>query len=90
MERFVILFLCVFLIGCSATIPKKQSINGVSFVASKEAINQKHIEPVLNINANYASVMPFAFIRNLDSPEVIYNTDRQWYGETIRRCKAIY
>lgn len=87
MERFVILFFFVFLIGCSATIPEKQSINGVSFVASKEAINQKHIEPVLNINANYASVMPFAFIRNLNSPEVIYNSDRQWYGETLKGAK---
>lgn len=86
MKRFVILFLCLILFGC-ATIPKKQSINGVSFVASDEAVNQKHIEPVVNVNANYASVMPFAFIRNLDSPEVIYNTNRQWYGETKEGTK---
>ncbi len=87
MRSFLISFLCLLLVGCSATIPEKQSINGVSFVASKEAINQKHIEPVLKVNANYASVMPFAFIRNLNSPEVIYNTERQWFGETIEGAK---
>lgn len=87
MKRFVIPFLCLFLLGCSATIPEKESINGISFVASNEAINQKHTESVVNMNANYAAVMPFAFIRNLNSPEVIYNTDRQWYGETKEGIK---
>ncbi len=87
MRKFLILFLCLLLIACSATLPKKPSINGVSFVASREAVEQKHIDPVVNINANYASVMPFAFIRNLDSPEVIYNTNRQWYGETKEGAK---
>ncbi len=69
------------------TVPKKLSINGVSFVAANEAINQNHIKPVVNINANYASVMPFGFIRNLDSPEIIYNTNGQWYGETEEGAK---
>ena len=87
MRTFVILFLCLFLIGCSATIPEKQSINGVSFVASDEAVSQNHIKPVVNLHANYASIMPFAFVKNLDSPEVIYNTNRQWYGETEEGIK---
>ena len=87
MTRFFQLTFFLFLVSCSAIIPKKQSINGVSFVASKDAVNQKHITPVVNVNANYASVMPFAFIRNLDSPEVIYNTKRQWYGETKEGAK---
>ena len=90
MKRFAILFMCLFLIGCSATIPERQSINGVSFVASDEAVNQNHIVPVVNVHANYASIMPFAFIRNLDSPEVIYNTNRQWFGETKEGAKTIY
>lgn len=87
MRSFLISFSCFVIIACSATFPEKRSINGVSFVASNEAINQKHIEPVLNINSNYASVMPFAFIRNLNSPEVIYNTKRQWFGETEEGAK---
>lgn len=87
MCKSVIYFFCLILFNCSATLPKKQMINGVSFVASNEPIDQMNIEPLIDINANYASVMPFAFIKNLNSPEVIYNTDRQWYGETLKGTK---
>ena len=82
MRNIATSFLFIILLACSATLPKKQNINGVSFVASRESIDQSHVKPLLNIHANYAAVMPFAFIRDLSSPEVIYNTDRQWYGET--------
>ena len=70
--------------SCKAQTNK---INGVSFVASKEAINETHINPVVNINANYAAIMPFGFIKSLDNPEIIHNTDRQWYGETRTGAK---
>ncbi|MGB0788308.1 MAG: glycoside hydrolase family 113 [Marinirhabdus sp.] len=69
--------------SCSAqpvTVPK---INGVSFVASGQAVAQQHVAPLVNLNANYAAVMPFGFIRDLESPEIIHNTDRQWFGETV-------
>lgn len=69
------------------TVPKKEAINGVSFVAANEAIDQSHVEPVVKVNANFASIMPFGFIRNLNAPEVIYNSDRQWLGETIEGSK---
>lgn len=68
--------------SCSMTIVKTPKINGVSFVASRDSISEKHIQPVLNINANYAAIMPFGFIRNKDNPEIIYNTGRQWFGES--------
>ncbi|WP_396603052.1 glycoside hydrolase family 113 [Algibacter sp. R77976] len=57
-------------------------INGVSFVASREAVNETHINPIVNVNANYAAIMPFGFIKNLDHPEIVHNSDRQWFGET--------
>jgi hypothetical protein len=50
-------------------------------VASREAINDLNVNPVLNVNANYAAVMPFGFIRDVTHPEIIFNTERQWYGE---------
>ncbi len=62
--------------------PQTAKINGVSFVASRDAINDAHIKPVVHVNANYAAVMPFGFIKNLEHPEIIHNTDRQWFGET--------
>jgi hypothetical protein len=57
-------------------------INGVSFVSSRTAITEEHVNPVVEINANFAAVMPFGFIKNLNNPEVIYNTKQQWYGES--------
>jgi hypothetical protein len=64
------------------TSPKTEKINGVSFVASRDQINDTHIKPVTNLHANYASIMPFGFIRELAHPEIVFNTDRQWFGET--------
>jgi hypothetical protein len=59
-------------------------INGVSFVASREEVTQENIDPIIKINANYAAIMPFAFTRNLHEPSLVFNTDRQWFGETKR------
>lgn len=78
----VLLLLFSFLTSCSNLSPDHSKINGVSFVASRAEVVQKHIDPILNVNANYAAVMPFGFIKTLDHPEIIYNTDRQWFGET--------
>lgn len=61
---------------------KTPKINGVSFVASRDSISEIHIKPVVNINANYAAIMPFGFFRDIHNPEIIYNTNRQWFGES--------
>ena len=93
MYRFITcIFLCVFFTGCAQKnnsskeelnkIEKISKINGISFVAAKDSVIQENIAPVLKINANYAAVMPFAFIKSIDHPEIIYNQERQWYGET--------
>ncbi len=71
--------LCFALFSCSA---QDEKINGISFVAGPDAVDQSHIKPVVAINANYATVMPFGFIKSLQHPEIIHNTDRQWFGET--------
>ena len=57
-------------------------INGVSFVASQNVANQGHVDPILSLNANHASIMPFGFIQDLNHPIISYNTNRQWFGET--------
>lgn len=81
--RFILKFCLLFLFCSCAMVPlKKEKINGVSFVASQDTITIKHISPVKQINANYAAVMPFGFIRDVNHPEIMFNTDRQWFGET--------
>ena len=70
------------LCSCAMTAYKPEKINGVSFVASREPINDTHIKPIININANFAAIMPFGFIKELTHPIIVFNTERQWYGET--------
>ena len=80
MRNLGLLFLCLLQFSCSSQVQKK--INGVSFVASREEVLQEYVEEVVKVNANHAAVMPFGFIRDAGSPEVVFDTDRQWFGET--------
>lgn len=65
---------------CKGPAPEK--INGVSFVGSREPADQEHVDALTRIHADYAAVMPYGFMREADRPEIIFDTDRQWYGET--------
>jgi len=85
MKRLGLLFLCLFQFSCTGQQTEK--INGVSFVASRDKAGQEHVDPVVKVNANYAAVMPFGFARNLNSPNIIFNTEQQWYGETRQGAK---
>ena len=85
--RFLYLTLFCLIFSCSATVEKREKINGVSFVASKDTIDDEHVNPLITINANYASIMPFGFIRELAHPKIVFNSDRQWFGETEEGVK---
>jgi ppGpp synthetase/RelA/SpoT-type nucleotidyltranferase len=84
--KFKLLFLlvCAFQLSCTS---QSKKINGVSFVAAPQAAEQSHVDPVIKLNANYAAIMPFGFLRKLSATEVIHNTDRQWFGETRKGAK---
>lgn len=73
-------FLCLIQLSCVSQVADK--INGLSFVASRDKATQEHMDVVLTVNANHAAVMPFGFIRDISSPEITFDTDRQWFGET--------
>lgn len=85
MKRLGLLFLCLIQLSCTGQ--KKEKINGVSFVGSREKVTQTHVAPVVKVNANFAAVMPFGFARSLDSPQIVFDTERQWYGETRQGAK---
>ncbi|TYA74812.1 glycoside hydrolase family 113 [Seonamhaeicola marinus] len=85
MKNYGLLILVLsMLVSCKGQTKK---INGVSFVASRDAINQSHIDPVVEVNANYAAIMPFGFVKDLQSPKIVFNTERQWFGETSKGAK---
>ena len=57
-------------------------INGLSFVASNNIITNGAIQPVVNLHANWVSLMPFGFMKSESDTTIIYNSKRQWWGET--------
>ncbi len=80
MRVFIFSIVCILQWSCASQVDEK--INGISFVANKSQVTQEHIDYLLPIHANHAAVMPFGFIGREGTPQVIFNTDRQWYGET--------
>ena len=80
MRVFIFLIVCLLQYSCASQ--RSEKINGISFVANKSQVTQEHIDYLLPIHANHAAVMPFGFIGREGTPQVIFNTDRQWYGET--------
>jgi len=82
MRHYFYFLLSLIFVGCAALPYEDYKINGVSFVASPIAIDDTHTNPAVNVGANYAAIMPFGFIKELSHPEIIHNTDRQWFGET--------
>ncbi len=82
MKLIYVFSLFLLLSKCAMMPCNEPKINGVSYVASRDSISKRHVQPILNIHANYASVMPFGFIRELSHPDIQYNSSRQWFGET--------
>ncbi len=58
---------------------QEDKICGVSFVAANEPIDYNDFEPVVDLNATWVSLMPYAF---LNDSKLHFNTNRQWWGET--------
>ncbi|PIB26263.1 glycoside hydrolase family 113 [Maribacter sp. 4G9] len=85
MRNLGLLLLCFLQFCCTSKAQKK--FNGVSFVASREEAAQPHVDEIIKIHANSAAVMPFGFIRDLTSPNIIFDTERQWFGETRKGAK---
>ena len=79
-NKWLILISVVFLYWSCDGQTKK--INGISFVASPNKINQDNIMPIKKVSANYVTLMPFGFIKDLNSPKITFNSSRQWFGET--------
>lgn len=80
-KKLALIYLLSFVFfGCAQM--EEPTINGVSFVAAPDSLKQNQIQPIKDIHANYAAIMPFGFIRSLDHPEIIFDTNRQWFGET--------
>ncbi|GGG95482.1 hypothetical protein GCM10011416_11290 [Polaribacter pacificus] len=79
-QNLVLVFLLLLLsISCAK---QEKKINGISFVASRDSIRDIHVAPVVKTNASHVALMPFGFVRELNNPEIVFNSKRQWFGET--------
>lgn len=79
------ILLCI--IGCTSqtsdlNLISNDKIEGISLVASRDRLTQENIDPIKNVNADYVTLMPFGFIKDLTNPEISFNTEQHWYGET--------
>ncbi|WP_103069564.1 glycoside hydrolase family 113 [Aquimarina sediminis] len=84
MKKVFLLLLPFVFCTCSGQDSK---INGVSFVGSPQEITSTEITPVVKVNANWAAVMPFGFVKSLETPTVVFNIERQWWGERREGAK---
>ena len=60
------------------TIPVK--INGISYAAPSQEVDASTMIPIAGINANWISLMPFAF-GDPGEPDLGFDYDFQWWGE---------
>lgn len=81
MRNIVTVVLAFCLLSCAADLQVRQKIKGVSYVALRDSIGPEEVQPLLDIHAGYASVMPYGFLRDDKQTEIIFNTPRQWFGE---------
>ncbi len=66
---------------CEETVISEK-INGISLVATGDSLSRNQVKPVVAMHANYIAIMPFGFIKETATPEIVFNRNRQWYGET--------
>jgi hypothetical protein len=72
--------LIVLLMACRLASPGQEKIKGVSFVAPVQEEKLLNTQAVLQVHANWAALMPYAYIGSeLDT--IVYNTSWQWWGE---------
>ncbi len=67
----------------------QSKINGLSFVASNKISDTEEIRYVKNVNANWVTLMPFAFMRTEKDTVLIFNSKSQWVGERVEGIEKI-
>lgn len=83
--KLMLFYILIFLSFLSFS--QSEKINGIGFVSSQDSISEKHIAPLINVNANYVAINPFGFVRGLDVTKVSYDSNYQWFGETSNGIK---
>ena len=78
---FLYTFLVFFSCRSQTTEIISSQINGVNFVSSNDDMDSSHILPIVEVNSNWASIIPFAFMASKNEPNIVINGEYQWKGE---------
>ncbi len=79
MEKIKLVF--IFIIITNISWSQSSKINGISFVGGRNVVSENIIQPVIDVNANWVTLMPFGFMRELYSTNISFNRESQWWGE---------
>lgn len=86
---YSILFLLVnHVFFACAQAEDHEKINGISMVASRSTINEAQATALEELGTNFVAVMPYAFMPENQKPQLIFDTKRQWSGETLEGIEA--
>jgi hypothetical protein len=66
--------------GPDITYPGNFKIKGIAMVATVKKVDTKAIKKMIETNANYVALMPYAFCSE-ENTTVRFNIERQWWGE---------
>lgn len=80
LKKLLIMFCAVFIFPTNTSFAK---MNGISLVATNQNLSNAHFESIKNINSNWITTMPFAFLP-VGSTNLIFDSKHQWLGETSK------
>ena len=79
-DAIIVAFTILVVTSCAWNRVTPPKINGVSFVAPPRYIDQEEMSSMLDINANWVAIIPYAFATG-NLPAITYNHVNQWWGE---------
>lgn len=84
---FLILPICLFLL---ASLPAAEGVNyqgakikGFSWEAT-DSVDQEHMQSIMPYHVNWIAQTPFGWQANVHQPELVYRSDRGYWGERDR------
>jgi len=63
-------------------------VNGMSMVASRSTLSPIQADQLQRTGSNFVAVMPYAFMPDAKAPQLIFDTKRQWSGETLKGIES--
>lgn len=83
------LILITLLFGGTVCLAQSgQKINGISFVGGSQEVSMSQIDPLIDIESNYITLMPFAYGSSGNSKLNYQNLDWQYWGESLQGVQA--